>query len=294
MKNLTKKALLGMSGLALMSAVGSTQAAFIVNDWTLDLSGLTPAGPVINNIDQIGFTATPFHIVGDTPDGVLTTGEGFTVEGKGVLSTFVSFSLGTQTPAGINNDFEITYEFSGVRGTIGAPNPDGTLSFTHNPGGTLQFFFDDLGDGTKAVPGTGVGFGAAGGGQLFATFDVSVNALAGLGLSDGGAVSATTGDGSDDITFVLTNTHGFSVFKTAGGDPLNPAFAHLDSNFDSSPAGGAPFQFQTGGFNCGQTGDNFCGLEDGSAILAVPEPGLTLLVGAGLSAFGFRIRSKAV
>lgn len=286
-----KKQILASLGASILAVSGAANAAFLLDNWTLDVTGLDaadgglPAGnTVVSGISQLTFLAEGLSVTNDSnADGIPTVGETFDVFANGSITGFQDNSSTNISPVLFNNatslgglngwEMTFTFEVSGTYTDVDASD----ANFTHlaaGMGGTtgeLKFYIDDISDGTgqaSVSDGTGITDG-----DHIATFLIKAG--------DGGVFSFLTGDGSDDATFELDWALP-GVFLDAGGDDLTTdgnLIAMSDSNFDSR-VGGDAFQFDIGAFNCGNTPTNFCFQEDGS--FRIPEPGILALLGAGI------------
>lgn len=283
-----KKQLVASLGASVLALSGAANAAFLIDDWTLDVSGqdgLAGSNTVVNGINQMSFLAEGLSVTNDTNgDGLPSVGETFDVFANGIITGFQDNTSTSVSPLLFNSatslggldgwEMSFTFEVSGAYHTL---NPT-SAEFTHlaaGLGGTtgeLKFYVDNISDGlgqASVSNGTGITDGAH-----IATFLIKAG--------DGGVFSFLTGDGSDDATFELLSALP-GVFLDAGGDDLTAddvLIAASDSNFDSDPTGAGPFTFDINAFNCGQSPTNFCFREDGS--FGIPEPGILALLGAGV------------
>ena len=293
-----KRGLAALATVGALSAAGSANAAFLLDDWQIDFGnaalGITGGGTVggtsaTSGIDFIGFNDSPLNVTYHDSDGTpgFSVGDTYTVLTKGVASSFGDTVSGV-VPAPLLNvngffggfeGYELTYSASlTIRVTGGTA---ATPIWTHvaNPADYLDFYIDDLGDLTKANPGTGAGY----------TDGVKVLTFTSVAGDGGSANVAGTLDGSDDATFILTNVWVAGVFKTLGGQELTPGLTLglVDSNFDLDSNNNGLLDETRGGFGCTAANQSltfFCGVEDGTFRLAtaVPAPATLGLLGAGL------------
>lgn len=297
MKTLKSK-LAGLAVASALTAAGSANAAFLLDDWQIDFGNAAlgiAGGPTVggtsatSGIDFIGFNDSPLNVTYHDSDGIagFSVGDTYTVLTKGFASGFGDTFSGDVSPLGLNfggtfggsDGFELTYDASlTIRvtgGTIGAP----VWEHVANPADYLTFYIDDLGDGGKATPGNGTGY----------TDGVKILTFTSVAGDGGAANVAGTLDGSDDATFVLTDVWVAGVFKTLAGDELTPGLTLglVDSNFDLDSNNDDLLNETRGGFGCtagNQSPTFFCGVEDGTFRLAttVPAPATLGLLGAGL------------
>lgn len=290
-----KKQLLASLGASMLAVSGAANAAFLLDDWTLDVTGvdglvagdvLGQPHTVVSGISQMSFLAQGLSVTNDTNgDGLPSVGETFDVFANGRISDFVDnggssvspILLNSTASSGAQNGWEMTFTFE-VSGAYTALNP-GSAEFTHlaagmaGTTGELKFYIDDITDGSKSA--LSAASPQADDGTHIATFLIKAG--------DGGVFSFLTGDGSDDARFELDWALP-GVFLDKDGDSLTAdgtLIGMSDSNFDSDPDGtGSPFSLNIGAFNCGNTATNFCFEEDGS--FRIPEPGILALLGAGI------------
>lgn len=289
-----KKSLLGVSLAASLGFGAAANAAFVLEDVTIDFTSV--GGPVVTGVDAIGFNDAPFlSVLNDTnTNGIVDAGDFYTVTGKGAASSLLSDQDGNISPLGFGlaGFFELTFDFNVnvlVTSVVGAD-----INFTHMAGtDSLRFYLDDLDaanldGGVKSNPGTGLGYTD---GTKVLTFDV----LAG----EGGSVNVSTlFDGSDDASFLLAAINTAGIFEDASGDPfaIGSTLALTDSNFDLDSNNNNALDETRGGFGCtaaNQSAGFFCGVEDGTVRFAVPEPGTLAIMGLGLLGLGWSARRKA-
>lgn len=288
-----KKSLLGVSLAASLGFGAAANAAFVLEDVTIDFTSV--GGPVVTGVDAIGFNDAPFRsVLTDTDGNGLDEGDFYTVTGKGAASSLLSDQDGNISPLGFGTvgGFELTFDFNVnvlITSVVGA-----NINFTHMAGtDSLRFYLDDLDaanadGGVKSNPGTGLGYTD---GTKVLTFDV----LAG----EGGSVNVSTlFDGSDDASFLLAAINTAGIFEDASGDPfaIGSTLALTDSNFDLDSNNNNALDETRGGFGCtaaNQSAGFFCGVEDGTVRFAVPEPGTLAIMGLGLLGLGWSARRKA-
>ena len=295
-----KRGLAALATVGALSAAGSANAAFLLDDWQIDFGnaalGITGGGTIggtsaTSGIDFIGFNDSPLNVTYHDSDGTpgFSVGDTYTVLTKGAASSFGDSVSGVINPpfmnsvgffgGGLFEGYELTYSASlTIRvtgGSFGAP----VWEHVANPADYLDFYIDDLGVNTKATPGTGAGY----------TDGVKVLTFTSVAGAGGAANIAGTLDGSDDATFVLTDVWVAGVFKTLGGQELTPGLTLglVDSNFDLDSDNDGLLDETRGGFGCtagNQSPVFFCGVEDGTFRLAtaVPAPATLGLLGAGL------------
>lgn len=299
--NRFKRGLASLATVGALSAAGSANAAFLLDDWQIDFGnaalGITGGG-VTSGIDAIGFNDSPLNVTYHDSDGTpgFSIGDTYTVLTKGVASSFINQDTGVIPQPLLNysgflgglEGYEVSYSarltIRVTGGTIFAP----VWEHFANPADYLDFYIDDLGLGGKANPATGTGY----------TDGVKVLTFTSVAGDGGSANVAGTLDGSDDVTFALTTVWVPGVFKTLGGAELTPGLTIglVDSNFDLDSNNNGLLDETRGGFGCTRSNQSptfFCGVEDGTFRLAttVPTPATVGLLGAGLlglAAFGRR------
>jgi hypothetical protein len=295
--NQFKRGLAALATVGALSAAGSANAAFLLDDWQIDFSvaalGIT-GGPVVggtsatSGIDFMGFNDSPISVT-FTDLGAVGYGPGdiYTVRTRGFMASFNDTVTGSVTPPLLNyngtyfgqDGFELTYDavltVEVTGGTAAAP----IWKHIVGAGDYLDFYIDDLSDGGKATPGTGFGY----------TDGVKVLTFGSVKGDGGSANVAGTLNGSDDATFILTDVWLAGVFKTLGGAELTPGLTIglVDSNFDLDSDNNDLLDETRGGYGCTATNQSlafFCGVEDGTFRLAttVPAPATLGLLGAGL------------
>lgn len=284
-----QKTLLALAAASLFS--GAAQAGITVDNWKIDTGGATGQvlSHVITGIDEILFVAEVKAVTADgNGNGFPDIGETFSTTGYGVATQFFNDSTGIITAPGLNDPthgtgWELSFAFTA--GGVFIPLSAGAdRDFTHITGGSIDFYIDNITDGSKAAPTSGA-LSYINGAKI-ATFDL----LAG----GGGVLHLTTADGSDSTDWLMSSGLINVLFDSVGQDltqlPSGPGVTdlHIDSDFDSDPLNtGALFSYLNGNLfspGCGGTAINFCAREDGSARLTqqVPEPGTLGLLGLGL------------
>lgn len=287
--NQFKRGLAALATVGALSAAGSANAAFLMEDWEINFGAVVPGAPTVggtsatSGVDFMGFTDSPINVTFNGP-GAYSVGDTYTVRTRGFISSLGDTVTGSVSPLGFNfggpGGFELTYEALLTVEVV----PGGTASapiWKHvvGTGDYLSFYIDDLADGGKATPGTGAGY----------TDGVKVLTFGTVEGDGGSANVAGTLDGSDDASFVLLTVDTAGVFKTLGGQDLEPGLTIglVDSNFDLDSDNDGNLDETRGGFGCTATNQSltfFCGVEDGTFRLAtaVPAPATLGLLGAGL------------
>lgn len=286
-----KSKLAGLAVASALTATGSANAAFLLDDWQIDFGAIVPGAPTVggtsatSGIDFIGFNDSPLNVTYHDSDGTpgFSIGDTYTVLTKGFASGFGDTWSGDVSPLGLNfggaGGFELTYDASLTIRVTGGTAATPIWEHVANPADYLDFYIDDLGDGGKATPGSGAGY----------TDGVKILTFTSVAGEGGSANVAGTLDGSDDATFMLTAVHVAGVFQTLAGDELTPGvtLGLVDSNFDLDSNNNNVLDETRGGFGCNTTNQSlafFCGVEDGTFRLAttVPAPATLGLLGAGL------------
>lgn len=287
--------------VAATMGAGSASAAIVVDDWTLNLSGIDGlVNPtVITGIDQIQFTGVAHsEQVTDAPGGggLGQIDVGDISRTRGLLSaTSFQGNGGVILGTGLNNDYEMTFKFDvGGQTTI----VNGTNSeFTHILGGgatgLLEIWIGAAAAGnlnSNQVTGNGYMDG-----QQIATFAV----LPG----NGGVFSALNLNGSDDATFALQSAMAGVFFDKNGADLstlLGSTLLVTASQFDADQNNDGSIDVNCptngligGGAAAASTFTNFCAQEDGRAsLMTVAEPGTLAALGLGIGVLGLFGRRK--
>ena len=316
-----KKGLIfGLMFLVVLAFSTPAKAIIIVNDWTLDLTGLGLGLEKVDDISQI-----TFHGVGHVQ--TVVDGDASGTASVGDIGIYDSHLAATQlidtggsiiTTTGLNNSFhpdpwEMTFKLSEAAQYTSLAGS--TLSYSHIAPGTyggetvdgiLKMYID-----TALDANTGTGNGYRNGTHIA---DLLINYP-----EPAGVFTTSTFDGAVDATFtaqwVMPN-----VFLDSSGNDLSTMpglvmMAITDSNFDGDPDNiggfshleptnwGAYFPTRLGGGEDSSVppdgyADNsgpmaFYALEDGSAKIGViPEPATMLLLGSGLLGLGFFGRKR--
>lgn len=288
-------------GMSVFSA--PAQSAFLLDNWTIDISTLGNQGAsgdfsnagAWTGIDGANFAAL-FSAAADIPDGSLDLGDTFTVDSLGEVQGLVGTGIVSNgsVPVTLGVNIELTFQAQ-TNHVVTGPGVPITV-FGDLAGGTIDFFLDLTPDVNDSIDGTG-GTGYVGGNEvLFASFQQQAT------LPISGEQNIATLDGSIDSIFALT-ANPFGALQNEEGNPLPVGFviAKTDSNFDLDADGNTipDTQFAAGGplAGCPEIGSTTfnCGTENGSIVLhKVPEPGTLAIMGLGIVGMSLvRRRRKA-
>jgi hypothetical protein len=228
-KMMKKGLLLGMMFLLALVLTVPAQAALLVDDWQIDLSGIDglAAGPAIGStqtgIEQIIFTGVSHQVI--VVDAVAGSGPSpgdISIFDGHLGSSSYKFNDGTQGPApqfgGLNIAYEITYDVTDVAQTISVDPVSGTSTQVHLPAGTyggetsdnlLEIWVDNLTDAVGVQSSTVSGDGYTDGVMVARLINPPEP-------GDGGSFTPVGLDGSDDATFKLNKVLCPSCFMLAG------------------------------------------------------------------------------
>jgi hypothetical protein len=215
-KKMKKGLLLGVMFLLALVLTVPAQAALLVDDWQIDLSGIDglAAGPAVGStqmgIQQIIFSGVSHldTVVDVAPGGVNSVGDVIIFDAFLGGSSY-KFNNGTQSPGpqfgGLNIGYEITFDVTDVTQIISVDPVSGTTTFVHLPAGTyggetsdniLEIWVDNLAGGVGVQASTVTGDGYNDGVMVARLINPP-------DVGDGGTFTPVGLDGSDDATFKL-------------------------------------------------------------------------------------------
>lgn len=322
-----KKGLIfGLMFLVVLAFSTPAKAIIIVNDWTLDLTGVDPSLEIVDDISQITFhgVAHVETVVDADASGTPTPGD-IGIYDSHLVATQLIDTGGSIIPSQLNNwvhapnPWEMTFDLSEAAQYT---NVSGTsINYSHiAPGtyggetadGVLDIYIDWNTSSAQfkvANTGTGDGYTEVPSSMLIAQLLIQTGPA--------GVFTPTTFDGAVDASFTATWVKP-GIFLDSLGNSLHQSpelimMAITDSNFDGDPGNqgyfshmeptnwGAYFASRLAGgddsdgdgYADNSTDMAFYVLEDGSATLGViPEPATMLLLGSGLFGLGFFGRKR--
>jgi hypothetical protein len=292
-----KKSIAALCAAGLLGLSGSASAAIVVNDWTLDfgaIGGSFAGYGQLKGIDVLNYTGlfnsvTNLGAGTETTNFLINTG---TVNGS-VAATSTGKILGFTTPgAGV--------ELTGYGQTVGnIIDVTGTTYTTRNTSGFLYLYAGLPGglpnglNGTADTNSTSATRGSGMGGPTDASDPNSV-LIATFKLIDDGTGSIfsstlATGATKADFELVSTSVPNLLLDKDGNNLAIGSLLALTDAQTNVDPNGSPPtsigtFTIPTGPLagTCGTNFENVCGVENGNARVAVPEPGSLARMGLSL------------